>query len=171
VKKSIPILAAIVLVLALVLPAAALADQPPMGLRGLKGQAGVSNVAFVELWEKDSSSWEIVEDGAWGKLRYNLEGPTFDFAFNGHGLVPYTDYTLIHYKYWNSVTCLASGTANEEGDIRIAGSFDFGEGLVNAKIWLVPSARVNCGTNKLLGWHPTEYLYEYDVISYTYIGA
>ena len=168
-KVLLPLLA---LVLVLALPTAMLAAQPDQGLRGLKGQAGNSNVAFVELWEKDGS-WDIIEDGAWGKLKYNLEGPTFDFVFNGHGLEPGTGYTLIYYgneeynDVWPWATCLASGVVNEEGDIHLAGSFDFGYDLTGAKIWLVLSGDVDCDAGKMTGWNPTEYLFEYDVIDYT----
>jgi hypothetical protein len=54
------------------------ADKPPKGEKGGKGQAGQSNVAFIELWEKDADTWGIVEEGAWAKLKYRLEGCTFD---------------------------------------------------------------------------------------------
>jgi hypothetical protein len=176
-KKVIFAILAVVLVLAL--PTAALAAKPDQGLKGLKGQAGRSNVAFVELWEKDPSTWEIVEDGAWGKLQYNLEGPTFDFVFNGHGLEIGTNYTLIYYADpWpgnNPGTSIASGTSNEEGDIHLAGSMDLGMDLPDpvdenypdgAKIWLVLSDDYDETTCQMTAWNPTEYLFEYDVIAY-----
>jgi len=34
---------------------------------------------------------------AWGKLEYNVSGPVFEFAFNGHHLTPGTNYTLIYF--------------------------------------------------------------------------
>lgn len=49
------------------------------------------------LYETNPSDWTIVDDGTWGKMKYNLEGPTFDFVFNGHGLEPNTEYSLIYY--------------------------------------------------------------------------
>ena len=127
-KKVLFVLVVAALVLAL--PTAVLAAKPDKGLKGLMGQAGNSNVAFVELWEKDAE-WEIVEEGAWGKLKYNLEGPTFDFVFNGHGLEIDTDYSLIYYadfedrmNVWggnNPGALIASGTSNEWGDIHLMG--------------------------------------------------
>ena len=42
------------------------------------------------LYEKYSSDWSIVEDGAWGKMTYTEE----KFVFNGHGLESGIDYTL-----------------------------------------------------------------------------
>ena len=176
-KKVIFIILAVVLVLAL--PTAVLAAKPDQGLKGLKGQAGRSNVAFVELWEKDPSTWEIVEDGAWGKLKYNLEGPTFDFVFNGHGLEVGANYTLIYYADpWpgnNPGALIANGTANDEGDIHLAGSLDLGMDLPHssdgnypdgAKVWLVPSDDYDGTTCQMTGWNPTECLFEYDLITY-----
>ena len=127
-KKLIGIGVAVVMVLALGLAVAA--APPDKGLKGLKGPAGNSNVAFVELWEKDAA-WQIVEDGAWGKLKYNLEGPTFDFVFNGHGLEANTEYSLIYYadfedryNVWggnNPGALIASGTSNGGGNIHLMG--------------------------------------------------
>ena len=174
-KVLFPILA---LVLVLALPTVALAAQPEQGLRGLRGQAGNSNEAFVELWQKDGA-WEIVEDGAWGKLKYNLEGPTFDFVFNGHGLAAGTDYSLIYYAVpWpgdHPGALIASGTSNEEGDIHLAGSVDFGYNLPHpddanddgAKIWLVLSDHYDEAACAMTAWQPAEYLFEYDLITYT----
>ena len=34
------------------------------------------------------------------------------------------------------------------------------------KIWLVLSSDVNCTTNTMSGWNPTEYLFEHDLIAY-----
>jgi len=178
-KMKKVIFAILTVVLVLALPTAVLAAKPDQGLKGLKGQAGRSNVAFVELWEKDPSTWEIVEDGAWGKLKYNLEGPTFDFVFNGHGLEVGANYTLIYYADpWpgnNPGALIANGTANDEGNIHLAGSLDLGMDLPDsgdgnypdgAKVWLVLSDDYDGATCQMTGWNPTEYLFEYDLISY-----
>ena len=178
-KMKKVIFAILTVVLVLALPTAVLAAKPDQGLKGLKGQAGRSNVAFVELWEKDPSTWEIVEDGAWGKLKYNLEGPTFDFVFNGHGLEVGANYTLIYYADpWpgnNPGALIANGTANDEGNIHLAGSLDLGMDLPDsgdgnypdgAKVWLVLSDDYDGATCQMTGWNPTEYLFEYDLITY-----
>lgn len=143
------------------------------------GQAGKSDIAHLYLHEKDPDTWEIVEDGAWGKMKYNLSGETFDFVFNGHGLEIGLDYTLIYYPDpWpgDGLICLGSGTVNEEGDIHIAESVDTGnlpiEGDENdgAKIWLVLTSDVDCDGQLMIGWSPDEYLFEYDLITFEYTG-
>ena len=150
---------------------------------GPHGQAGGSNIAHLYLYEKTpleppdpENPWPIVEGGAWGKMTYNLSGSTFNFVFNGHGLEPGTDYTLIYYPDpWPGtyLICLGSGTADGEGDVHIEGSEDTGDlptvadtvPLGGAKIWLVLSDDVDCG-NRMVGWNPTEYLFEGDVITF-----
>ena len=140
------------------------------------GQAGKSNVAHLYLYEKDPATWDIVEDGAWGKMKYNLEGPEFDFVFNGHGLEPNTEYTLIYYAdpWPGTGGCdIASGTSNEDGNIHLADSADIGTIPVDAdvndeaKIWLVLSDDYNADTDRMSGWDPTEYLFENNLITYT----
>jgi len=143
-------------------------------LAGKTGQAGKSNIAHLYLHEKDPGTWDIVPDGAWGKMKYNISGETFDFVFNGHGLVEGTEYTLIYYPDpWpgEGLICLGSGTVNEEGDIHIAESVDTGdlpiEGDENdgAKIWLVLSDDFDC-SGGWSAWNPTEYLFEEDLITF-----
>jgi hypothetical protein len=152
-------------------------------LAGKTGQAGKSNIAHLYLYEKTSlpltdppTPWPIVEDGAWGKMKYNLSGSTFDFVFNGHGLEAGEDYTLIYYPDpWpgTDLICLGDGTANVDGDVHIAGSVDTGDlptgadtiPLGGAKIWLVLSDDITCD-DQFYGWNPTEYLFEGDVITF-----
>jgi len=142
-----------------------------------KGQAGKSNIAHLYLYEKDPSTWEIVEDGAWGKMKYNLAGSTFDFVFNGHGLEPGYEYTLIYYPDpWpgNGLICLGDGTTNGDGNVHIMGSVDTGDLPAisdenypdGAKIWLVLSSDVDCKNQYMIGWHPTEYLFEHNLIAF-----
>jgi len=144
-------------------------------LAGKTGQAGKSNIAHLYLHEKYPDTWEIVEDGAWGKMKYNLSGSEFDFVFNGHDLEPGFDYTLIYYPDpWpgSGLICLGNGTVNEEGDIHIAESVDTGDLPIatdenlGAKIWLVLSDDVDCENAEMIGWTPIEYLFEYDVITF-----
>jgi len=136
-------------------------------LAGKNGQAGKSNIAHLYLYEKDPSDWSTVDGGAWGKMKYDLSGDEFDFVFNGHGLEPGLEYTLIYYPDpWpgNGLICLGSGTVNEEGDIHIAESEDTGS-LEDAKIWLVLSDDITCD-DQFYSWNPTEYLFEGDVITF-----
>ena len=96
--------------------------------------------------------WNIMEDGAWGKLMYQED----KFVFNGHKLVPGEGYTLISYKESNGVGSveLGTGTADEFGNVNIKGVMDsvindypsdsIGDykGVSGAKIWLVPSYKL-----------------------------
>jgi hypothetical protein len=142
---------------------------------GKSQQAGKSDTAHLYLREKDPTTWEIVADGAWGKMKYNLSGPEFDFVFNGHGLEPGADYTLIYYPDpWpgDGLICLGSGVADEDGNVHIMASVDTGdmpaEGDENegAKIWLVLSDDVDCENSAMVGWQPEEYLFEHNLITF-----
>ena len=156
----------------------------PSMAKGPSKQAGLSNVGHLYLYEKTPAAdpeadWEIVPGGMWGKMKYNLSGPTFDFVFNGHGLVQLKDYTLIYYPDpWpaTGLICLGNGTATERvecdplldmdcmpddgGNVHIADSVETGdlpiEGDVNyedgAKIFLVPSSDVDCDGQVMSGW-------------------
>ena len=144
-----------------------------MVFAGKNGPKGKSNKAHLYLHEKDPISWEIIEDGAWGKMKYNLSGSELEFLFNGHGLETGYEYKLIYYPDpWpgNGLICLGSGTANAEGDVHIKGSADTGDLPADydendgAKIWLVLADDVDCVNQKMIGWNPTEYLFEYDLI-------
>jgi hypothetical protein len=144
---------------------------------GKNGPAGKSNIAHLYLYEKDPATWEIVEDGAWGKMKYNLSGSKFKFVFNGHQLVPDTDYTLIYYPDpWPGagLICLGTGTSDEFGDVHIKAAVDTGDlpaaddANPGAKIWLVLSSDVDCteGMTRMIGWNPLGYLFEYDLITF-----
>lgn len=146
-------------------------------MAGKNGPAGKSNTGHLYLYEKDPDTWEIVDGGAWGKMTYNLSGPRFKFVFNGHDLVPGEDYTLIYYPDpWpgNGLICLGESRANDEGNVHIRESVDTGDlpadydiaPLGGAKIWLVLSDDVDDVNEKMVGWNPTEYLFEFDVITF-----
>lgn len=143
------------------------------------GPKGKSNIAHLYLVEKDpEDDWPIVDGGAWGKMKYNMKGPTFDFIFNGHGVEPETDYTLIYYvDPWpgnNPGALIANGTSDEHGDLHLTGSVELNMDLPDpddknyddggAKIWLVLSSDYD-GT-KMIGWNPADYLFEYNLITY-----
>ena len=142
---------------------------------GKTGPAGKSKVGHLYLYEKDAN-WDIVLDGgAWGKMKYNTSGSTFNFVFNAHGLEADTDYTLIYYPDpWpgSGLICLGSGTANDYADVHIMGRVDTGDLPAEAdendgaKIWLVLSNDVDCDNHLMTGWTPAEYLFEYDLITF-----
>jgi hypothetical protein len=145
-------------------------------LAGKTGQAGKSNIAHLYLYEKTGEpDWDIVEGGAWGKMEYKLSGPEFDFVFNGKGLEADVEYTLIYYPDpWpgTGLICLGSATANSGGNVHIEGSVEIntdlpitGDANAGAKIWLVLSDDFNCGGG-WSAWNPTEYLFEYELITF-----
>jgi hypothetical protein len=148
----------------------------PILAAGKNGQAGKSNTAHLYLYEKNPSTWEIVEDGAWGKMKYNLSGSSFDFVFNGHNLEAGYNYSLIYYPDpWPGTggAVLANGIANEEGDLHLAASLtELGDLPIEAdankgaKIWLVLSSDYDAVAGQMIGWNPTEYLFEYDLITF-----
>lgn len=165
--KKLTMLFAMVIVMSLMLS--------PAFAKGNTGAAGKSNVGHLYLYEKDSETWEIVEGGAWGKMKYNLSGPTFGFVFNGHSLAIGQDYTLIYYPDpWpgEGLICLGSSIANEEGNVHVKGSVDTGDLPADydendgAKIWLVLTDDVDCDQAKMIGWDASAYLFEYDLITF-----
>ncbi len=170
-KKIIAMLLAAMIVLptiALAIPKPVSTYDNPKGK--VNGPAGKSGVVRLYLVEKDPTDWTIVENGAWGKLKFNTKNDKF--VFNGHKLNPDTEYSLIYYPDpWPGVGCkvLGSSTANEDGNVHIAGMFDFdsipiaGDTNSGTKIWLVLKNDQNCPTG-MTGWNPTEYLFEYNLI-------
>jgi len=159
-------------------------DRP----KGPSGPSGGSNTGHLYLFAKDPETWEIIEGGPWGKMKYNLSGKTFKFVFNGHQLIPKGEYVLIYYPDpWpgQGLICIGSGVANKGGNVHITGKFDTGtdlpaEGDENfedgAKIWLVLAADVECGTiddptsRMMTSWNPDEYLFEHILITFDYTG-
>ena len=131
------------------------------------------------LYEKDPETWEIVENGSWGKITYIPKHEKF--IFNGHRLEPGVAYDLINYapgvdwsmepypNPWpgDNSTEIASGLANEGGNVHLKGSWNGTTGEetwdIDGKVWLVPSYDFLLGTG-MIGWNPTEYLFEYDLL-------
>ena len=117
------------------------------------------NYAKVDLFEKDLSTWEIIEDGASGTLVYSGK----QFAFNGRGLEAGVSYTLIRYlDPWatHEATCLGTAEARANGNLIINGEMLEG----GPKVWLVPTSDVNCETKKINWANPIEYLFEHHLI-------
>ena len=155
-----------------------LKDQRENVTKGPHGQAGRSFIGHLYLFEKNPETWEIVENGSHGKMKYEIMGPTFSFVLNAHKLEADSNYTLIYYPDpWpgQNLICLGNATANEGGNIIIKGSVLTGD-LPNetidlnypngSKIWLVLTEDVDCENQKMIGWNPTEYLFEHNLIKY-----
>jgi hypothetical protein len=180
-KKSLMIVLVTLLLVSLV-AAPALAGKGGGGNGGggkgggkKNGPSGNSNVGHLYLYEKDPTTWDPVEEGAWGKMQYRLSGPKFDFVFNGHGLEPDFEYTLLYYPDpWpgSGLICLGDGVVNEFGDVHVANEVDTGDlpseadENEGAKIWLVLTTDVDCDGRLMVGWNPTEYLFEADLIAF-----
>jgi len=122
----------------------------------------------LSFFEKDPSTWEVVEGGAWGAMIYRVpdgsEVPE-KFVFNGHQLAPGTDFSLIYCPDpWpeTNLIVLGKGTSDALGEVHIVGGFNFDGIFIGdepaAKIWLVLSSDV--GTSQMIGWNPTGYLFE-----------
>jgi hypothetical protein len=149
----------------------------PVLAKGPSGSAGKSNVAHLYLVERNPSTWEIIQGGGWGKMEYIAAGPTFDFVFNGRKLNRRENYTLIYYPDpWpgTGLVCQAAGTATADGNMHLADSVELNSDLPiiadlnspGAKIWLVLSSDVDCPGKQMVGWNPTEYLFEKELIQY-----
>jgi len=167
--KKIYLGAVLSIALLLVMSSFVIAGKPtPSADNGL--EKGKSDVSHLYLFEKTPvDTWPIVEGGAWGKLTFDGDS----FVFNGKGLEAGADYTLIYYgnengnNEWPFATCLATGTANNGGNINLAEEkiVPTTEGETkDKKIWLVLSDDVDCDAEAMIGWQPLEYLFEYNVI-------
>lgn len=134
------------------------------------------------LLENKTANWDpIIGDGIWGILKWAGDGSTFDFSntLEAHGLQPDTAYSLIYYADpWpgnNPGALLGAGTSDESGDLIIAADPDLGMDLPDpadanypdgAKLWLVPSSDYDATNYKLNAWNPSDYLFEYNLITY-----
>ena len=99
--------------------------------------------------------------------------------FNGHGLALNTTYSLIYYADpWpgnNPGTLIASGMSNGVGNIHLGGTVALGIDLPDladanypngAKIWLLLSDDYDADRCRMIAWNPSQYLFEYDLITY-----
>lgn len=125
--------------------------------------------ATLALYEKNPEDWSVVEEGAYGRLKYMTEDQPYQnrrlFLFQARGLEPDTDYTLIRYMDpWPGypVACLGEATSNSRGAIPVLR----GEMMAGGpKVWLVLSSDVDCDAQQMVGWNPTEYLFENNLIN------
>lgn len=174
--------AVLVLLATMAIPVLAL---PPSGKKGKS-----NNGSLLLVMKTPSGDWPYLwpydaygMGNTFGVLKYNLEGPEFEYLFNGHGLQPETDYSLIYYADpWpgdgtthSTGALIASGTTDIDGNLHLKGSVELNTDLPNsddaniddgAKIWLVLSSDYDATNTKMTGWNPTDYLFEYDKITY-----
>lgn len=168
-KKYVLVLSSIVvfvLAASFVLPVGAKNPKSPADYNGLN--KGKSDMQHLYLYEKDSN-WDVVPDGAWGKMNFSSE----KFVFNGHDLEPGVEYALVVYdticgdddltEWPGEGPVLGYGVADEYGDVHIKGYF--GKGYCEAKIWLVLNDDVDEDGIFVGSWNPTEYLFEYNRVN------
>ncbi|MGD8627675.1 MAG: hypothetical protein PVH52_01205 [bacterium] len=174
--KKAALLITVVAIIGIAFAGVSFGMKPGQG-RVPNGPSGASHISHLYFNEKDPDTWEIVEGGAWGKMRYSHEAAEFNFNFNGHGLEAGMDYTLIYYPDpWpgSGLICLGEGTADIDGNVHIKNAVDTGDLPTmddenypdGAKIWLVLTSDVDCIMQEMVGWNPVEYLFEYDLITF-----
>ena len=132
---------------------------------------GQGMAKHLYLYQKNSTDWSIVPDGAWGKMNFKQAG----LVFNGHGLEPGQNFTLIYYPDpWpgTGLIDLGNATADKNGNVHIKATFDFlsipivGDTNAGAKIWLVLTDDLQLGdTSSMIAWNPDCYLFEYVTIT------
>jgi len=106
-----------------------------------------------ELLFNEKDLWgNVVSEGANGELEYNLEGPNFDFEFKAIGLELNKDYALIrslepetNMPYW--FENIEEGTSDDQGNLIIKSSYNFGIDLISAEFLLVPVEMLDLLTN------------------------
>lgn len=113
-----------IIFLLLAVPVFAANPKAPADYNGLN--KGKSDTFHLYLYEKDID-WNIVEDGAWGKMTFKYEDK---YTFNGHQLNPLSEYTLVNYESWNSISCIGNGISDEYGDVHITGMMPAKEDLL-----------------------------------------
>jgi hypothetical protein len=178
-KKTIIILAITALTLLTIVPVFAIKPAGPSSTNGL--EKGKNDHLY--LYEKNPDTWEIQEDPAWAKM--NINNKQGKFVLNAHGLTPEIEYALICYQdEWPGLGSLSlgTGTADEGGNVHIKGPIDvenlpsyvypIGEydeeyPVEGSKIWLVLAEDYDSESDpdQMVGWTPTEYLFEFDLIN------
>lgn len=138
------------------------------------------------LFEKDSETWEIVEDPKWAKMNFNNKKNTY--VLNAHGLAPEEEFELICYlDPWpgDGSIWLGEGTSDAEGNLHIKGEIvvddlhtaaqeklildpenpEYSPLANGAKIWLVLEDDFDEENDVMFGWTPEEILFEFDLLT------
>ncbi len=126
------------------------------------------------------------ENNEFGKMIYNRSGQYLEYIFEGHNLIPNTQYNLIYYpENPLRILCLGDGITNNGGQLSITekeidttsipfnsdinGYTDtttYEDGTTGGKIWLLPSNQVNCNTLRFTTDTLTNVLYEDTLINF-----
>lgn len=120
------------------------------------------------------------ENNEFGKMVYNRSGEYLEYIFNGHNLLPNTNYNLIYYPEKPiGLICIGEGVSNNGGELNISEkniyitsipfntdingntqTTTYEDGTTGGKIWLLPSEQVNCNTLRFRTDTLTNVLYE-----------
>ena len=139
---------------------------------GVVSAAPGGGAQVVKLVAKEPVTWTQINPGTFGSLMYQTD----KFVFNGHGLTPKTDYTLINFidPWGTGYTTLGNAITDKNGNILIKGEAttltkyiyasdadgDY-QDITGAKIWLVPTTDLFGG---VLAWDPGNFLFETSLI-------
>jgi len=129
------------------------------------GGVALATEQTLTLESKDSTNWD--DEGSQvdhGTLTYWDYGSTFNYDLMVYDM-PDADYSLIYYAdpWPGSDSILITDVTVTDGAAQTSGSTNTGN-LVNAKIWLVTADDYSEG---MTSWHPGDYLFENNLISYT----
>lgn len=139
-----------------------------------------AQMATLQLKEKDPVTWNVVQDGASGTLTFKIASNTFDYSLIAAGLNNSISYSLIYYADpWpgnHPGKLIGVHTTDSSGNINdLNKTVDLAMDLpqstdanypVGAKIQLVLTDDYDSANSKLTAWHPSEYLFEMNLVSY-----
>ena len=85
------------------------------------------------------------------------------YLASAYGLNPSTSYSLICYpaEDWPNAIFIGSGTTNAFGNLAMRGELTI---TPTYKIWIVLSSDYDSVNDVFIGWHPSEYLFEGNII-------
>lgn len=137
------------------------------------------------LENKDQEYNRLTNDGIYGELTFNPSGCSFDYGLKAYGLVPSKAYSLLYYAdgwagnhpgyYFGSATADGSGYLTMSGNPDLPFSLPTlpdTNYLTGAKIWLIPSADYNSGTQSVITWpFANDWLFESNLIQFNDTGS
>jgi hypothetical protein len=126
-------------------------------------------VLELDLVEKNPTTWDPVIDGAYGVVKFVNVNGLQKVRVSAWDLEPKTKYQLIEYLeptgYWattHTAICVGNAYRTSNKGYFKSGSTNIEniDNGVDQKFWVVPAAGVDCDAQKLIGWNPSEYLFE-----------
>jgi hypothetical protein len=133
---------------------------------------------LVYVYAKNPLTWQIIEGGASGKMKYRPWGNKLKIRFKAQGLQPGVAYTLIYFPDpWpgHGLICLGEGVAADDGTLEMKEHFRAISELpiesdanypCGAKIWLVLTTDVDCVNQVMLHWNPQNYLFQGELMKF-----